>query len=376
MDRCPSEIHLKIFSLACTDGGRTGCALSLVSRHIRSTSFAARFRTVKLYGVPRMRRFLNTLMATPSPPLISHLLLCNDGDEERKNVEPEEDLLAGVDTVMDILSAVAPTLVSLTGSIVLGYNVRRRLASEPYDIPSSRMPHFPLLRDLSWRIGSRRWILGDDALILRDNTAARHPQLPSMRRIHLWETPIFPSHISDITAFTKAAPQMAQLRLSGASQFGELPRILSAALAARGISQLSMTEAELCIELPKGLERLIVQSALFENSGWCGTGSIVHASMEQGLLSVAQKHDKLDIAPPCNYTIDQAIEDWHDVIEGGDGCWRILPRLKDTDTLPVPPQKYTQRTKRHSVCSVLGGMRVGDTVYLVKHRTPPHWNRP
>jgi hypothetical protein len=32
-DLCPREIWDAIFILACTDGGRTGCALSLVSKH-------------------------------------------------------------------------------------------------------------------------------------------------------------------------------------------------------------------------------------------------------------------------------------------------------------------------------------------------------
>ena len=42
------EILHYIFTLACVDGGTTGCALAQVSRHIRDVSRAARFRIVSL----------------------------------------------------------------------------------------------------------------------------------------------------------------------------------------------------------------------------------------------------------------------------------------------------------------------------------------
>lgn len=180
----------------------------------------------------------------------------------------------------------------------------------------------PLLRDLTWHIDTSRWIIWGD-------TATNSPQLPSLRRLHLWGTPIPRDQISYVTVFTKAAPQMAHLRLSGVFQFGELPHILAAALEPEE-AQPSTHEAALRVELPKGLEQLIVQSSLLETSpgrnGWCGTGAIVHATMERNLLYIAWKYDKMRIAPACHYTIDHAREDWYDSIEGGDGCWRNLPR--------------------------------------------------
>ena len=79
MESCPIEIHHKIFALVCTDGGRTGCALSLVSRRIHATSFAVRVHTVALYGADHMREFLRMLESQRlSPPIVKHLFLYDD----------------------------------------------------------------------------------------------------------------------------------------------------------------------------------------------------------------------------------------------------------------------------------------------------------
>ena len=58
----PVEILHDIFALACADGGKTGCALAQVSRHIRGASRAVRFRIVSLpYGsLRKLRTFVDT----------------------------------------------------------------------------------------------------------------------------------------------------------------------------------------------------------------------------------------------------------------------------------------------------------------------------
>ena len=42
------ELLEEIYTLSCTDGGSTGCSLSLVSKRIRETSRAARFHSISL----------------------------------------------------------------------------------------------------------------------------------------------------------------------------------------------------------------------------------------------------------------------------------------------------------------------------------------
>ena len=48
LEDLPFELLEQIFYLACTDGGRTGCSLSLVSKHIRAASISTRFLSVAL----------------------------------------------------------------------------------------------------------------------------------------------------------------------------------------------------------------------------------------------------------------------------------------------------------------------------------------
>ena len=79
MDKLPLELLEDIFVLACRDGGRTGCVLSLVSTHIRAVSRAIRFHTICL---------------SPSTPIrISKLLSC---------VEKERDAGQGLGRVPKI----------------------------------------------------------------------------------------------------------------------------------------------------------------------------------------------------------------------------------------------------------------------------------
>lgn len=46
MDQFPVEVWLEILRFACTDGGKTGCSLSLVSKYIHNISLEVRFQCV------------------------------------------------------------------------------------------------------------------------------------------------------------------------------------------------------------------------------------------------------------------------------------------------------------------------------------------
>ena len=48
MESLAPELLESIFLSACTDGGFTGCALSLVSKRIRAASYSARYFSVAL----------------------------------------------------------------------------------------------------------------------------------------------------------------------------------------------------------------------------------------------------------------------------------------------------------------------------------------
>ncbi|KAH9858649.1 hypothetical protein C2E23DRAFT_864520 [Lenzites betulinus] len=58
MCKLPIHIWEDIFRYACTDGGRTGAALASTSSHIRATSAAYRFHSLKFTNLAQIGRFL------------------------------------------------------------------------------------------------------------------------------------------------------------------------------------------------------------------------------------------------------------------------------------------------------------------------------
>ncbi|EIW51741.1 uncharacterized protein TRAVEDRAFT_75540 [Trametes versicolor FP-101664 SS1] len=81
MDKLAVELLTLISFYACTDGGPTGCSLSLVSRRIREVSRPARFFSVSLMTSPtQIEQFLECLQnerarATDMLPRVRHLCL-------------------------------------------------------------------------------------------------------------------------------------------------------------------------------------------------------------------------------------------------------------------------------------------------------------
>ncbi|KAF4577058.1 F-box domain-containing protein [Pleurotus pulmonarius] len=59
----PPEIWMEIFYLACTDGGNTGRALSLVSRACSECSRRSKFRSIALTGIRQLSTFVDVLQS-------------------------------------------------------------------------------------------------------------------------------------------------------------------------------------------------------------------------------------------------------------------------------------------------------------------------
>ena len=86
MHNLATELLEDIFELACTDGGYTGCSLSLVSKHIRALSRLNRFHSISLVSgtAQQLARFLNCFDAECEAaraqnggrtPLVRHLCI-------------------------------------------------------------------------------------------------------------------------------------------------------------------------------------------------------------------------------------------------------------------------------------------------------------
>ncbi|KAI0087160.1 hypothetical protein BDY19DRAFT_1058357 [Irpex rosettiformis] len=302
MDRCPSELHHRIFSLACTDGGRIGCTLSLVSRRIHATSTPVRFYTVALCSLPRMRLFLDLLRTKPILPIVSHLFL-DDRNERPSGEKPLE-------VVASIISIIAPSLVTLSGSVKRISNGYASVIPQELDLS--------LLRDLSLIVGST-WADSDKPVHL--------PRLTSLRRLHSWDS-VSLSSIPHINAFTRAAPNLTQIRLSNITHFPKLASVLRNALDGNGEVQ----EGGVIVEVPAGLKHLVIQMGPDIDWGWCGTGGMLRAELHCELVILALRSSRVELIPERKYTTEECMEDWLDVVEGGDGCWSIPPREMDEQT--------------------------------------------
>ena len=96
METLAPELLDNIFTLACIDGGMTGCSLSSVSKHVRVTSRAARFHSISLTGSSlQIEQFLTCFLAERAvaairTPTIRHLHLVSMQDERSRHTPKEE----------------------------------------------------------------------------------------------------------------------------------------------------------------------------------------------------------------------------------------------------------------------------------------------
>lgn len=119
MADCPTELWQHIFACACTDGGRTGCSLSLVSKFVREASAPFRYQSVLVEGTARLSCFLAVWERNPDRrSKILHLLLYDTPPHHtyRPSASPRFIRLSDewVDLMCRLLSAVSHSLLTLT----------------------------------------------------------------------------------------------------------------------------------------------------------------------------------------------------------------------------------------------------------------------
>jgi len=77
MDRFPPEIWEQIFIFVCTDSGRTGLSLSLVSRYFHNVSRSHQYQSVSFTRSKHIPLFRNTLSHAPlDARRIKYLYVC------------------------------------------------------------------------------------------------------------------------------------------------------------------------------------------------------------------------------------------------------------------------------------------------------------
>ncbi|TBU65368.1 hypothetical protein BD310DRAFT_911232 [Dichomitus squalens] len=240
MDRLPVELITPICFLACTDGGPTACALSLVSHHIRAASRPARFYSVSFNGprvITAVPPFLTRLKEEheetrrgDAPPRVRHLFVSVSPPKG----ESQTMILKVYRVTIDmLLRAVAQDVETL--SLVQSYMQGDQSAN-----PIALDVKFPRLRELT--------ISG----VLFSSPQLDSAPFPTLRRLHVLRGPS-PSEWAPLT------PNVTYLRISEVPDLHVLPVIWTSGLSTFGRDpNADSAEAE---EHYPHLQQIIVQPA-------------------------------------------------------------------------------------------------------------------
>ena len=89
MEKCPIEICHQIFRAACVDGGKTGIALSLVSRYVNQMSREVKYHSVTVIGLDQIMTFAKVLKDLPPRyRVVRHLFLSS----MPQKTDPNDDI--------------------------------------------------------------------------------------------------------------------------------------------------------------------------------------------------------------------------------------------------------------------------------------------
>ena len=320
MERCPTELWVKIAALACTDGGYTGRSLSLVSRTMRDTVKFVRLYSVSLVGEDHLLAFSLLLSGLEPSPLIRHLFIELGTDDHAPYAPTLERALELQNAFNSILIAAAPHLHTL---FVQGGLGRFNPIGDSFE--------YPVLRDLS---------ISQFCMRANQNTPPHIP-FPSLRRLHATTCL---SLLDFWPNLVRLAPNVSHVRLSGVVQSLTICPFLhilfanptpSAAPGDLGDGYRYPPESKeaaealiIALRLP-GLKRIFLQSLKFQNSGWCETGAVVHSKMMLGLQKMARATAQSEgprrlflLPDSLSYEHDEAHKHWLDLVEGGDGPWQ------------------------------------------------------
>lgn len=236
MNKLAVELLTHISYFACTDGGKTGCSLSLVSKHIHYASRPARFYSVSLIkSAAQIELFLQTYQrerrrSTDTIPRVRHLCLSFFGrgittappapPTPSSKPTSREEFLASQKSraqfwrtaqfwldeqynrvVPELVRIIAPDLETLA------------LIQTQWRCSTAVKCHFPRLRELT--------LVGGDPTFIPFSTALDdRPLYPALQRLH--HVPSLVNRGIDFFLWAKHAPNLTHLRLSRMGAYPEV----------------------------------------------------------------------------------------------------------------------------------------------------------
>jgi hypothetical protein len=313
----PPEIWDPIVRLACTDGGKTGRSLSLVSRRIRALSHLSRLYSILLLKASQTENLLDELDSRPfEDHRVRYLLTLTPGDD-----------ILWRDVYVAVLGVVAPTLLAL--SIM---NQRRDI----YRIPSMT---FPVLNSLT---------------ISAESFVSNSWAFPCLERLHLHLTT--QKHDKPLYRIVaERVPYLTHLRLSGMTQEPKLAHQWGAVLGIPyHIQSLIQSEAGMHMHSPHYIDqpiRLVHLQCLIFRPGELVLGEhrkhiapASHRQMAEGLMQLVEQSQtewpeqsevipaKVVVLPSRRggTNLGEMRHEWEEVVCGRLGAWDVTPFLTES----------------------------------------------
>ena len=342
----PLEIQHSVFLLACTDGGRTGRALSLTSRSYRDAVRPVRFHSVAVRAFPHIegvlqsyKRDLAELEASGSTlkPRVRHLLLSPEGKQHDHTLEEEASAVEDEEytsSLVALLQLVGPTLETLA------YTAQFRFTG------LGRVCPMPKLEELTVFLNPRE----------RQSTSLPGPphppaSYPTLQKLHIVLS--WGAVVPDLMGWwAQAAPNVTDVRLTNMgrrdsgmewveSMIGASDRVTICSPRWR-TSPDHQTEAGLraYVYVPTGedrakrpypnVARLFVEAYQKPVAGKCGTPRAQHRYFMRGLKGLRKKvpadirfvlKERDSVGKPLDRVADVE-RYWMDSVSGGPGGWR------------------------------------------------------
>lgn len=325
MNNLPIETWTTIFEFACTDGGRTGCALSETCTYFHTAVRPVQLRSVALIGLHKIHLFLAALtQRTPEHRRVQHLFLANAPAGGRPAPPARRESNAAL--LAQLYAQLAPGLRTLT-----------TVLPDPHGGGAgSVLAHaFPALEELT--------LPGT----LAPPAVLRVPPLPRLRRLHVL------SSADTAMPLARAAGALTHVRVSGVwtmsdALFAALERFVrdsnrAGGVRGGGVQTGEDVEDESLPVFDPEIEKIII--VLDGGMLRYGNG---HRHFRRGPLARLQQDDKrgkivvvdtplkLHLRAHLESQWRQEREDWEDRIIGREGCWSI-----DKDSKLVGRKKGT-----------------------------------
>ncbi|KZT28768.1 hypothetical protein NEOLEDRAFT_778028 [Neolentinus lepideus HHB14362 ss-1] len=326
MDKIPLEICERMFSFACTDGGKTGSSLSAVSKYVRDASRRVRFQSVSLENYDQLRKFHILLEKLPSRHRNVHnLLLTGPKGPETPNTDglDRQASLRAIRAWKDRLHEEGKEASLFVARLVRAVAPTVRVLS--FFIPPESQIEFthigvclPVLEELTVQ----------DANILCPVTITETVELfPNLKRVHLAGP--YVDHLDHVLRLLPLfGPSVTHIRMTGLEQSRRDPYELKA----RQLPASRALDAEQeRPKLPESLREIVVQMGPEPSTNFriFSPGFLPYELIREHLqdLSGESGGPKITmLAAQTNlddYNLTAAKEMWLDRGNGGPGCWAL-----------------------------------------------------